>query len=214
MLLWLQLLLAPVWAASPLNPLILDLIAEYPLGEALPYAWIRGQDTDGVSQLVQWDGVTLAAPSAVPGVHCSGITFEVFIRALSQRSDPTAISPAQLLALKEAWYNREESETGPVDALIQQGLGERVETLEELQPGDFVQFWRNNGNGHSAIFIQHTTTRSGAVRGMVFWSAQASSGGLGYRRVSVGSGEFQIAPGRLYGVRAVEPALATTSAAR
>ena len=47
---------------------------------------------------------------------------------------------------------------------------------------------------------------NGTVRGLVFWSAQASSGGIGTRIVSIGASEFQISPGRLYGVRAILPA--------
>ncbi len=191
-----------------LNDAILSIVASYPLDGRYPYGWVRGEDTDGVSQALLWQGVPLGMPDDARSVHCSGITFEVYVQALSRsrHGDPTA---ASLLALKESWYIREEGtvavKTGPVEALVSRGLGVAVDSLDALQPGDFVQFWRNNGNGHSAVFIEHTRYRDGTIRGLVFWSAQGSSGGLGYRRVSLGEGDSQISPGSLHGVRAIEP---------
>ncbi len=192
----------------PLNDAILSLVGSYPLDGRYPYGWVRGEDTDGVSQPLTWQGTTLGLPDEARSVHCSGITFEVYVQALS-RSRSGGLTAAELLALKESWYIREEAsiavKTGPVDALVSRGLGVAVGSLEDLKPGDFVQFWRNNGNGHSAIFIEHTRYRDGTIRGLVFWSAQGSSEGLGYRRVSIGEGDFQISPGNLHGVRAVAP---------
>jgi hypothetical protein len=197
-------------AGIPLNALVLDEIARLPHDGSLPYAWTRGVHTDGVSRPVVWNGAVLAIPDETPGVHCSGVTFEVYVRALARaletRPDagpgPTA---ATLQALKEAWYVRDGFDGGPAEALVRLGLGEPVSHLADLRPGDFVQFWRNNGNGHSAVFVDHTRTRSGGLRGMVFWSAQASSEGPGRRYVSEGRAIHQITPGRLYGVRAVVP---------
>ncbi|MFT5680471.1 MAG: hypothetical protein ACI8RZ_001377 [Myxococcota bacterium] len=198
----------------PLNDAILRLIGSYPLDGRYPYGWVRGVDTDGVSQPLTWQGTTLGLPDAAQSVHCSGITFEVYIQALSQAIPEGGPTGAEVLALKESWYIREEGsvvdstaevQTGPVQALVSRGLGLEVAELADLQPGDFIQFWRNNGNGHSAVFIDHTRYRDGTVRGLVFWSAQGSSEGLGYRRVSIGSGEFQISPGNLFGVRALVP---------
>lgn len=197
-------------AGQPLNDLVLDEIARLPHDGSLPYAWTRGEHTDGVSQPVVWNGAVLAVPDETPGVHCSGITFEVYVRALNRALEtwpdagpaPTA---ATLQVLKQAWYVRTGSDGGPVEALVRMGLGEPITELADLRPGDFVQFWRNNGNGHSAVFVDHTKYRSGHLRGMVFWSAQSSSHGPGRRYVSEGRSSNQITPGRLYGVRAVVP---------
>lgn len=190
----------------PLNPLVLAELGAMPRDGSLPYVWTPGEHTDGVSAPVSWRGERLATPDAGGGVHCSGVTFEVWVRALAaavgEGAGPTA---AELRALKQTWYNRGGGDGGPVDALVRTGLGTRIHRLEDLRPGDLVQFWRNNGNGHSAIFVDHTRTRTGALRGMVFWSAQSSSQGLGRRYVSVGRGTHQITPGRLHGVRPVVP---------
>ena len=191
----------------PLNPRILDELRRMPHDGSLAYVWTPGEHTDGVSRRVTWRGETLAEPDASGGVHCSGVTFEVWVRALATAlGDRHGLSAAEILRIKQAWYNQGQRDGGPVDALVQTGLGERVDRLEDLQPGDLVQFWRNNGNGHSAIFVDHTRTRTGDIRGMVFWSAQSSSHGIGRRFVSVGRASHQITPGRLYGVRPMVPA--------
>lgn len=202
---------APAAAAIPaaaaavdpvsLNPSVMAMLATYPLGDAIPYARDPNQHTDGVSQMLEWQGEVVAKPDE--GVHCSGITFEVYVRALKEGRGEESLSAERLRSLKDAWYNEGDLRGGPVDALVERGLGEPIAELEALQPGDFVQFWRNNGNGHSAIFVEHTRWRSGALKGIVFWSAQSSSEGIGYRRVSIGDRPEQISPGGLQGVRAL-----------
>lgn len=191
-------------APVSLNAAILDILAEYSQETSLPYVWSPHQDTDGVTRELRWQGTLLAAPEAGGGIHCSGITYEVYLRALAavvgEARGPDA---ATLLALKETWYVRDGDELGPVDALAKAGLGERVSGLAAFKPGDIVQFWRNNGKGHSVIFINQTRNSDGSVRGMVYWSAQGTSGGIGMRRTSPGPDINQIAPGRLYGVRPI-----------
>ena len=183
-----------------LNAAVMALVVAYPLGDAIPYAWSPDRHTDGVSQTLEWQGEVLAQPKD-GGVHCSGITFEVYVHALRAVQGEEGLGPRRLRALKEAWYNQGDLRGGPVDALVEQGLGEAVPEMADLQPGDFVQLWRNNGNGHSAIFVEHTRWRSGALKGIVFWSAQSSSEGIGYRRVSIGDQPAQVSPGKLQGVR-------------
>lgn len=190
-----------------LNAAILEVIQDYATGGQHPYVWSRGVNTDGVTQPLSWRGTLLAAPEAGGGIHCSGITYEVYLRALAkvvgEEQGPDAET---LLAMKETWYVRDGGDLGPVGALVEAGLGDRVDGLAELKPGDLVQFWRNSGKGHSVVFINHTRNSDGSPRGMIYWSAQGTSGGIGMRRVSPGTDINQIAPGRLYGVRARWPA--------
>lgn len=197
-------------AGAPLNASILDLVRNYPLGEANPYDWKRGMNTDGVSRDLLWRGVPLALAGGDSGVHCSGITWEVYIQALQQAVGTAGgPSPEELLAVKETWYIRTKDETGPVGALAGHGLGEAVPDAASLRPGDLVQFWRNSGKGHSAVFIEHRRNRDGSIRGLVYWSAQGSSGGIGRRIVSFGEDVNQVV--RLYAVRATLPTAASTS---
>ena len=191
--------------AADLNPHVLAVIDEIAVDGSHPYAWDRTDHTDGVMTEVRWTDAVLARPDG-QGVHCSGVTYEVYIRALRQAVQTESdVDSALLAGLKDPWYVRGKGERGPVDALVEAGLAVAVERLEDLQPGDFVQFWRNNGNGHSAIFVGFRRTRTGAVRSLVFWSAQSSSGGIGRRYVSVGPRSSQITPGRWYAARAQVP---------
>ena len=60
---------APAWAGS-LNPAVLSLVRSYPLDGRYSYAWRAGQQTDGVSQVLDWQGTRLAQPDQGGGVHC------------------------------------------------------------------------------------------------------------------------------------------------
>ena len=204
--------IAPSAAAStPINAHVVAVLQDYPLDGRTPYAWQAGEHLDGVTRALTWQGTPVAAPSPAGAVHCSGITFEVYLQALERaQGGQSGLSPAALLALKESWYVRDGGRAGPAGALVAAGLGEAVERVEDLLPGDIVQFWRNSGRGHSAIVTGHTYRRSGSVRGIEFWSAQSSSGGLGRRFVSVGPAEHQIAPGQLFAVRPTLPSIEPT----
>lgn len=208
---------APPIPGAPLNKTVLRLLESYPTDGTYTYYWKRGQHTDGTSRTLRWGDTLLAEGSPAGQVHCSGITWELWLRALDESGGAAVLQPQisgdELLALRATWYVEDGSLGGPVDALTRRGLAQRVDRLEDLRPGDFVQFWRNSGKGHSAVFIDHIRNADGSARGMIYWSAQQSSGGLGKRRVSVGDGEFQIAPGRLHGARAILPAGAIPSAA-
>jgi hypothetical protein len=188
---------------APLSPRIFELTRTYSPGSAHPYVWKKGTHTDGTTLDIRVQGISLATVD--DGVHCSGVTWEVWLRAMKEAGGLDSIGPAQLLALKDRWYIREGSETGFVDALVELGLGQRIERLEDLRPGDLVQFWRNSGKGHSAVFVSARYGADGRARGMVYWSAQSSSEGIGQRIVSVGDGEHQISPGRWYAVRPIHP---------
>jgi hypothetical protein len=208
---------APLIPGAPLNKTVLRLLESYPTDGTYTYYWKRGQHTDGTSRTLRWGETVLAEGSPAGQVHCSGITWELWLRALDESGGAAVLQPQitgeELLALRATWYVEDGSLGGPVDALTRRGLAQRVDRLDDLRPGDFVQFWRNSGKGHSAVFIDHIRNPDGSARGMIYWSAQQSSGGLGKRRVSVGDGEFQIAPGRLHGARAILPAGAIPSAA-
>lgn len=195
----------PLAASEPLGQRIMHLVESYPTGAAHPYRWVPGTHTDGTSRDLFFRGVPLAVNDGDPAVHCAGLTFEVWWQALEAAGPPGWLSPEQVLALKERWYVRDGGEQGMVAALVDLGLGLRVSDWRELQPGDLIQFWRNSGKGHSAVFVDHRRDSTGAPRSMVYWSAQASSEGIGRRYVSIGEAEHQINPSRMYAVRPIRP---------
>jgi len=196
--------LAPMPGLRPLNNLVLDIVRSYAFGDAHPYTWTPVDHTDGTTRDLDYRGVALARVHPDGGVHCSGITFEVWMQALERAGVPAWLTPSELLALKHTWYVRDGNPHGPVSALASRGLGVVLQRLDELQPGDFVQFWRNSRKGHSAVFLDHRRTRDGQVRGLAFWSAQSSSEGIGIRYASFGSGAHHLSA--IHGVRPVCPA--------
>ncbi|MCK6505809.1 hypothetical protein L6R53_20875 [Myxococcota bacterium] len=195
----------PARAAEALGERIVRLVEAYPTGPALPYTWQPGVDTDGTSRDLSFRGVPLARADDDPGVHCSGLTFEVWWTALEQAGPPDWLTPQDLLALKDRWYVRDGDERGLVGALVDLGLGLPVTDWRALRPGDLVQYWRNSGRGHSAVFLGYRVNADGRPRSMIAWSAQASSEGVGRRYVSVGEGEYQADPHRFYAVRPIRP---------
>ena len=199
------LLSAPARASEPLGDRIVQLVEGYPTGAALPYTWQPGVDTDGTSKDLAYRGVSLADAEDDVGVHCSGLTFEVWWTALEQAGPPDWLTPQDLLALKERWYVRDGDERGLAAALIELGLGQPVTDWRHLRPGDLLQYWRNSGRGHSAVFLGYRLNADGRPRSMIAWSAQSSSEGVGRRYVSVGDGEFQADPERFYAVRPIRP---------
>ncbi len=196
--------LTPMPGLRPLNKDVLDLVRSYPFGNAHPYVWTPDDHTDGTTRDLNYRGVALARVHASRGVHCSGITFEVWMRALQRVGVPSWLTPDELLAMKHTWYVRDGNPHGPVSALASRGLGVVLQHLDELQPGDFVQFWRNSRRGHSAVFLDHRRSRDGRAIGLAFWSAQSASNGIGIRFARFGSGADHLSS--LHGVRPVCPA--------
>jgi len=61
------------------------------------------------------------------------------------------------------------------------GVGQAVEP-KDAKPGDFVQFWRRKGGGHSAVFLNWIEEeRDGNMRvvGFRYRSSQGSTDGIG-----------------------------------
>lgn len=79
---------------------------------------------------------------------------------------------------------------GTAHALDRFGIGRQL-AFEDLQPGDFVNFNRENGSGHACVFLGYldaagrdVSTHGPAVVGFRYFSAQgkgSAEGGLGYR---------------------------------
>ena len=92
-----------------------------------------------------------------------------------------------------------------VDALEDYGLGERVTDLEDAQPGDVVQFWRNSGSGHNNIFIEWERSGSGDIIGLTYWSTQGSTDGIGYNTEYFGASGSTINPSYVFIARPYMP---------
>ena len=65
------------------------------------------------------------------------------------------------------------------------GLGQSITDLEDARAGDFVQLWRHDGGGHSAVFI-NWVRRKGEIVGLTYWSPQSATRGIGYHTEWIG----------------------------
>lgn len=163
-----------------LNQIVSDIIKTYPLGGG--YLW--PDPSDGVTTDVLYHGEVVA--KAGKGSYCCGLTFEVYLAACERyarlqgfdsynlREGNDVLSAWGVKKMKSDWYVATGGKGGVVDALVPRGLGIGVE-LEDVQEGDFIQFWRKSGSGHSAILI---TANENEIE---YFSTQPSTHGIGYR---------------------------------
>jgi hypothetical protein len=86
---------------------------------------------------------------------------------------------------------------GAAEALPALGLGRRITSLEDAQPGDFVQVWSGSW-GHSMIFLGWIRDDRGAITGLRYWSSQPWTDGMGVSEIAVGSSEGAVARQNVY----------------
>ena len=169
----------------------------------------------GVTRTITYKGKTLAYPYKIPGdpkiyCYCVGATFQVYMTAFEnwdKKNGKTGslkgLSASQAESVRKIWYIVKTSyEKGVQQALTQYKLGKAIPKWSDAQPGDFVQFWRNNKSGHSAVFSSWKYT-NGKITGLTYFSCQG--GGAGYASETIGSGSKQINGSRLYIGRAFYP---------
>lgn len=151
-----------------LSPHILAVAQSLPRGGG--YHWDPTGTTGGVLADVVHRGATIVR--AGRGSYCSGITFDVWWRALALAGAKPDLTVEQMRALQRRWYCADGGRRGPLDALQPLGLGASVSTPK---PGDLVQLWRRDGSGHTVIAL-------GFDRGELrYLSSQTSTGGVGER---------------------------------
>lgn len=133
------------------------------------------------------------------GTFCSGYTFMVAFDALLESKKIDHLDVDDIKWLQRNWYgtNAESAETQCLFSLEKLGLGMPV-LHAEAEPGDFVQFWRNNKSGHSVIFLDWIKDSSGKIIGIKYRSTQKSTNGIGDRTETIGIGDKDIDIKRIY----------------
>jgi len=174
-----------------LNSYVFELIQTYQPGS---YPYLLNNDYanyNGVTTNIFFQGRLLARahPSGNQASHCVGITFEVFFRAMQERNRQLGLSPDdfngmnwdELFDFMLLWYVA----TGPKQtsnlavAVEKYGLGSRITNLEEARAGDFIDFSRTNGTGHTAVLIDWVR-ENGRIVGIHYWSSQNSTNGIAF----------------------------------
>ncbi|MCC5912441.1 MAG: hypothetical protein JJT76_18645 [Clostridiaceae bacterium] len=178
-----------------LNQYVLDTIKIYDIGRTT-YPYLLNEDYEnynGVTEDLYYKGNLLlkAHPSGNRANHCSGITFEVFYKAMKQRNRYAGIQPddfnsmnwEELFDFVLTWY----AATGPKKnsnisiAVEKYGVGKSIDRLQDARPGDFIDISRENGTGHTMVFLDWVK-EGNKIIGLKYWSSQQSTNGINYNK--------------------------------
>jgi hypothetical protein len=153
---------------------------------------------------IVFDGKKILSKST-NGTYCSGFTFAVVMKAAVHDGLLKGKSVDQVRAFQKDWYGATASakEKQCVTAAENLGIGAEVSPAS-AKPGDFVQFWRNNGSGHSAVFLGWEM-KEGKRVAISYRSSQSSTGGIGKATEKIGSSPNQISAERIYLARLKSP---------
>ena len=196
---------------TDLNSYVLTVIAGYKPGN-YPYLLNTDyQNYNGVTEDLYYGGriVAKAHPSGNRASHCSGITFEVFFKAMQARNRKLGLSPddfngmtfAQLKDFQMLWYvaSGEKKYNNLAVAIEKYGLGKQIHNWEEAKSGDFLDLSRTNHTGHSVVFIDWVRDDEGKIIGLHYWSSQASTNGIAYcTEYFTYSGKGNVMPDHIY----------------
>ncbi len=178
---------------TTLNSYVLDVIKSYPIGR---YPYLLNKDYanyNGVTvNLYYKDRLLLKAhPSGNRASHCSGITFEVFFKAMQNRNKKLGLDPDdfngmsydQLHDFVLTWYvaNGNKGVNNVATAVEKYGIGRRITSLENARAGDFMDISRENNTGHTVVFLNWLKDEKGRIIGLKYWSSQESTNGINYK---------------------------------
>ena len=142
------------------------------------YYWETGVKDTGVPTAINFKGKILLNKGIK--TYCSGFTFWVVFTALINRKMLESLSRQDMIDFQQIWYGaRTSSKNFPGTALSKYKLGSSV-TLDSASKGDFIQFFRKNGPGHSAIFLEWVE-KDNKKAGFKYRSTQSSTNGVGDR---------------------------------
>ncbi|BBO34819.1 hypothetical protein [Lacipirellula parvula] len=170
--------LAPLQAAQPAKPGDDVVAAAREIPDGGTYVW-AGES--GVPHDIRHDGA-LILKAQKKGTFCSGFTFTVAMEAARDRGLLRGKSADAVRQFQQEWYgsSEEAAERQCALAVERLGIGHEVKSLDEVQPGDFVQIWRTNKTGHSVLFLEWVREGGEAV-GIKYRSSQKSTDGVGDR---------------------------------
>lgn len=178
-----------------LNRYVLDVVASYDYSSGnYPYLLNNDfQNYSGVTEDLYYKGELLLKghPSGKSYSHCTGITFEVFFKAMQRRNkdyglpvdDFNGMTKEELFDFALTWYVAKgpKAQSNLAVAIEKYGLGERIWDLEDVAPGDFIDLSRENNTGHAVVFIDWIRDKDGRIIGLKHWSSQQSTNGISHK---------------------------------
>ena len=182
----------PPLRAQPMNEFFLRQAKAYPAEGG--YVW---SSTGCPEALVRGTDTLLRKSKA--GTYCSGFTFTVFFKVMNECGAFDSLSLSELKRIQQEWYGitAASAEQQCVYVMEKWNLGSHIEK-EHARPGDFVQFWRNNNSGHSAVFLDWSRDSEGNIVGIKYRSSQRSTNGIGERTEPIGADSRSLNPKRVY----------------
>lgn len=177
-----------------LNNYVMDVVNSYDYkGGNYPYLLNNDfENYNGVTEDIYYkDEIILKSHSSGKKYsHCTGITFEVFFKAMQNRNrangidinDFNGMTKDELVDLMLNWFVAAgpKSESNLAVGLEKYGLGERITNLEDAATGDFIDLSRENNTGHAVVFIDWI--REGdKIIGLKHWSSQQSTKGISHK---------------------------------
>ncbi|MFT5584473.1 MAG: hypothetical protein ACI9VR_002058 [Cognaticolwellia sp.] len=192
---------------------VADTISSYPQDGSYSYYWPQGGSWSGSTQNLYYQGEQVADDGGYSACYCSGITWEWYLVTWQQLAQEQALDPdslgqldtADIWTMRRDWYVRDLDGDGPGAALKDRGIGDLVGDWDQVVRGDFVQFWRTSGSGHTAVFWDWETDGSGNRTGIQYASCQGASDGLGLNSEFFGTKSGAIDPSLVYFGRAWMP---------
>lgn len=178
--------------AGSLNKYVLDVIKTYKIGS---YPYLLNNDYknyNGVTENLYYKGELLlkAEPSGSKASNCTGITFEVFFKAMQNRNNALGIDPDNFNGMTKdelhdmalTWFVAmgSKSQSNIAVAVEKYDLGYRITNLEELRAGDFIDLSRENNSGHTVVFL-NWIREGNKIIGFKYWSSQGSTKGISYK---------------------------------
>lgn len=197
---------------SSFNELVVEILEGYPRDGSYGYYWPEDGDWYGTTRDIYYLGERVAEGDRYHRSFCVGLTWEVFMRAFEEADAMTGgdgnlngLDVDDLDEFRIDWFVRDLWGDGVVTAMDNYGLGEEVTDPADLEPGDFLQFWRYSGSGHSVVFIDWELDRDGDIIGIQYWSVQESTDGIDYNSEYFGSGGSSIDPSYFFAARGFMP---------
>lgn len=155
-----------------MNDKIIALRDSYKLGGG--YTWDAKKATSGTTMNLVYKGKTILPKDPNGSTYCVGICFELWFRVIGSTVD---LPETEMGKVQQLWYCARGNRGGCMDALTSVKLGVRIPTIQEALPGDFIQFWRKSGSGHS---VNHASLDLAAGT-FTYWSTQPATKGIGFR---------------------------------